>query len=175
MVAKELPEDSPFSFFHFPRGVLGLQTCDTTFGSYWVTGIYIQVTRSTQSHVSWPRNVLMSFCQDPLSQLCFYMCCTLGLLLNLPLWMLGRATWAFVIFISVQHVKTNNFLFRTSFFLWPFPEQNPIWTKDGSNSLWLHTSRHLWSPTHLCLGASCLWHQYPPAFMQWPLGLNLDH
>lgn len=33
------------SLFQFPRGVLGLQTCETTFGLYWVPGIYIQVTR----------------------------------------------------------------------------------------------------------------------------------
>lgn len=73
----ELPGASLFSTSHVPKRVLGLQTCDTTFGFHWVPRICSQVIRLYQYPVSWPRNVLMSFFflnQDPLSQLLFFVC-----------------------------------------------------------------------------------------------------
>lgn len=172
----ELPGASPFSTSHVPKRVLGLQTCDTTFGFHWVPRICSQVIRLYQCPVSWPRNVLMSFffflSRSLIPTFIFCMCCNWGFLLHSPWWMLDTAPWALVVFISVQHVKTNHFLFRTRFFLWPFPEQNPIWARNGSPSLWLHTTRHPWSPTHLHLGVA--FGTNISTFF-WPIDLNLDH
>lgn len=71
----ELPGPSPFFTFHVPKGVLGLQACDTTFGFHWVPVICSQASRLYQCPVSRPWNVLMSLCQDPLSQLLSFFVC----------------------------------------------------------------------------------------------------
>lgn len=68
MTGFQLPRDSPFSTSHFPRALLGLHTWDTTFSFYWLPGTALRSSDSTPSHVSWPRHVLMSFCQDLLPQ-----------------------------------------------------------------------------------------------------------
>lgn len=121
----ELPGASPFSTFHVPKEVLGLQARDTTFGFHWVPGICSQASRLYQCPVSRPWNILMSFCQDPLSQLLsffFFVCAVIEV--SSYTYLLGCLTlppWALVVFtqfsMSKQTISSSEQAFSSGVFL----------------------------------------------------------
>lgn len=119
----ELPGPSPFSTFHVPKGVLGLQACDTTFGFHWDPVICSQASRLYQCPVSRPWNVLMPFCQDPLSQLLsFFVCAVIEV--SSYTYLRGCLTlppWALVVFtqfsMSKQTISSSEQAFSSGLFL----------------------------------------------------------